>query len=79
MHTSTRLCFPRHSRHASRPKVFPLAFSISVCLGIRPITLVISGASWVRASLANRVHLLLFSLGMYKHGYTCLLTGCCIG
>jgi hypothetical protein len=61
---------PCNNQHASRPKVFALAFSIGVRLGIRPVPLVVSSSSWVRSSLANGIHLLLFSLVLYKHQCT---------
>lgn len=41
----------------SRPKIFPLALSISVCLGIAPVALVVACSGRVGPSLANGVHL----------------------
>ena len=41
----------------SRTKVFPLAFSVSICFGVATVALVVACSGRVRSSLADRVHL----------------------
>lgn len=51
-----------HSQLRSRTEVFPLAFSIRICLCITTVALVVACSSRIRPSLADGIHLQLMSV-----------------
>lgn len=69
----------RRCQSRSRAKFFSLAFSISICIGVAAVGLVVASSSRVRPTLAYRVHLLLGQYVTLIYLRPVRLTGCCMG